>query len=228
MNLKTLTLSVAAVALVAAVAPAAAAEPQPPARSIAVQPVVSAEGPGPSWDCEECLNANFKKYLDATITGDPAKYKKLFKGDRGPAGPAGTPGGPAGPAGPAGKDGAQGPAGQDGLKGDKGDPGTAGVKGDTGAAGAAGVKGDKGDPGSTTMTITRVAGTPLSVPPRTSLDLPSPACPSGTVKIATEALPANRLVRVAGNRGVNAVVVDNEDDTRSFDVTPQAVCAEIG
>ncbi|SDK79804.1 hypothetical protein [Streptomyces indicus] len=50
-------------------------------------------GPGPGgMDCEECLEQNFERYLDALLARKPAKYKKLFQGDPGPEGPRGETG----------------------------------------------------------------------------------------------------------------------------------------
>ncbi|SDL18508.1 hypothetical protein [Streptomyces indicus] len=47
-----------------------------------------------SPDCEECLENNLERYLDALLTKKTAKYKTLFKGEKGDPG---TPGGPEDP-----------------------------------------------------------------------------------------------------------------------------------
>ncbi|WP_199548951.1 hypothetical protein [Streptomyces sp. N35] len=116
-------------ALASLTAPAHAAAPQDTApRDV---PAVESlpQGPGPGMDCEECLDKNLEKYLDALLKKEKAKYSKLFKGEKGDPG---TPGGPAGPAGPAGPEGPEGAEGAEGPEGPAGKDGAAGKDGVSG------------------------------------------------------------------------------------------------
>ncbi|MER5887187.1 hypothetical protein ABT160_25475 [Streptomyces sp. NPDC001941] len=158
MNVRSSLVAAAAVASVIVLAGPASAQqlsaPLPPVSGAGALEAAGVQGPGPTpFDCEECLDKNFKKYLEAAFKANPTKYRQMFKGDPGPAGPAGAPGGPPGPQGEKGDDGTRGPAGPAGpagaagAKGDKGDKGDAGSAGAVGTAGTAGPKGDKGDKG---------------------------------------------------------------------------------